>query len=82
MLHAWVRGCVFWCEDWKTLEKMGVDVEDFKMGVRKQMGYIWFSCLRVRTKCWSNFNINIRLIFGIDVFITAEFITKLVSIVG
>lgn len=28
-----------WCEDWKTLEGMGVDVEDFKMDVRKsEMG--------------------------------------------
>jgi hypothetical protein len=29
-------GCMFWCEDWKTLEEVGVDVEDFKMDVMKQ----------------------------------------------
>jgi len=29
-------GCMFWCEDGKTSEEVGVDVEDFKMDVRKQ----------------------------------------------
>jgi len=72
---------MFWCEDWKTLEEVGVDVEDFKMDVRKQMGYIWFTCLRICSKYWS-VNINIRLIFGVDV-LTAEFFTTILfSTVG
>jgi hypothetical protein len=29
-------GCMFRCEDWKTLDEMGVYVEDFKMDARKQ----------------------------------------------
>jgi hypothetical protein len=59
-----------WCEDWKTLEEMGVDVEVFKMDVRKsEIGSICFTCFRIKTNYWSCVNINIGLIYGIDVFI-------------
>lgn len=68
---------MFWCEDW--IDEMGVDVEDFKMAVRKQIGYIWFTCHWIWTKYRSSVNINIRLIFGIDVFITAEFFLQNLS---
>jgi hypothetical protein len=44
--------------------------------------YIWFTCLRIWTKYWSPVNISMRLIFGIDIFITEKFFTILVSIVG
>jgi len=79
-MHGWggMYVLVWGLED--TLEEVGVDVEDFKMDVRKQMGYIWFTCLRICSKYWS-VNINIRLIFGVDV-LTAEFFTILFSIVG
>lgn len=66
LLPLFVMVWYVWCEDWKTLEEMGVDVEDFKVYVR---GSIWFTCLTVKAKYWFSVNINTRLIYGIDVFI-------------
>jgi hypothetical protein len=67
-----------------TSEEMGVDVEYFKVDVRKsEIGYMGSHASGYGPNIWSPVNIIIRLIFGIDVFIPAVFFFAIpVSVVG